>query len=611
MKFRNSLLILLALLAVVLLMPFAVSAQQDENESETEELEDYMKPDEETLQSWPFTEDFDLGRETYLSRLDPEGRVWYEDENYQMTFISGDEFGEVVSDVEDAYSLAVNYLDSSESELVLMRTDTFEDITVYTFQQRYEEELVYKSFLKIITNSYGEVLGAVSSLEEDPESVGWDYYAYREPADWEERFADWDSGTYEKTVTAVSEEVVDISIPVMINPETGDRYLGDKDRLVFCIDVAELAELDDRGDSTPINMDRDLQSDGELLTYYRFIQVYDYFAEKGWWGPDGQRNPCLLQLDNSGEFHGNASYGSFQDGFHIFGFSVDDGAGQSLQVIAHEFTHGVSSTNHIGSYENETGALDEALSDLIGNAVEADIRQWSPSENAWLNGFRRAHKYEHALYVWDEFYTPSTDNPDDWNDWGSVHHNANLVSILAWQMYAAGMSPRDVFDFWFIFDLALTPKTDFAETAMKAAWCAEIAGLSEYAPVIQQAVEDLRLGEKDLPYYLNEHQGIILFENPLVGASVKAVFCDPLHDSNLLTWPIAGTDTIAAVFQDGTYWAVTVQSLDEEEGKAAVWNNEDNRWEMTDADEIEKFCESYIAAYNIKVDGGITTELEE
>ena len=609
MKFRNCLLILLALLAVVLLMPYAASAQSDENETETEtdELEEYMQPDEETLLSWPFSEDIDEGRDTYLSRLDPEGRVWHENGNGEVTFISGDEFGELISDADDAYSLALNYLDNSDSDLVLMRDDSFGDYTVYTFQQKYEDELVYKSFLKLITNSYGEVLGAVSSLEEDPESVGWDYYAYREPADWEERFADWDSGTYEKTVTAVSEEVVDVSIPVLIDPDTGERYLGDKDRLVFCIDAAELADLDDRGDSTPINMDRDLQSDGELLTYYRFIQVYDYFAEKGWWSPDGQRNPCLLQFDTSGEYRGNASYGNFQDGFHIFGFSIDDGAGQSLQVIAHEFTHGVSFTNHIGSYDNETGALDEALSDLIGNAVEADIRQWSPSENAWLNGFRRAHKYEHALYVWDEFYTPFTDFPDDWNDYGNVHHNANLVSVLAWRMYEAGMSPRDVFDFWFAFDLVLTPKTDFAETAMKAAWCAEIAGLSEYAPVIQQAVEDLRLGEKSLPEYIKDHQGMIRFENPLEDTIVKAGFYDPLHELDFGTWTIAGTETIAAVFSEGTFWVVFVQTPEEED--TVVWNVEQNRWESTDTESLKEVIDGYNSEYCIRIDGGTITEL--
>ncbi|MBQ4512110.1 MAG: M4 family metallopeptidase [Anaerolineaceae bacterium] len=607
MKFK---IIIAAMFALVLLMPYAASAQREEEQTETEELEEYMQPDEETLLSWPFTEDISYVQDTYVSRLEPEGRVWHDNENGVWTFISGDEFGETITDVNDTYSLALNYLEDSDSDLAAMREDVYGDLIVYTFQQSYDDKMVYNSYLKIITNNYGEVLGAVSSLERNPEDVGWDYEAFREPADWEERFSDWDSEIFEKTVTAVSEEIVDVSIPVLVDPDTGERYLGDKERLIFCVDTADIRALDDRQDSTPINMDRDLSSDGELLTYYLFIQVYDYFAEKGWWGPDGQRTPCMLQFDISGENRGNASYGEFQDGFHIFSFSIDDGAGQSLQVIAHEFTHGVSSTNHIGQYENETGALDEALSDLIGNTVEADIRQWSPSENPWLNGFRRAHKYQHALYAWDEFYTPFTDHPDDWNDEGNVHDNSHLISILAWRMYEIGMTPRDVFDFWFTFDLTLTPKTDFAETAMKAAWCAEIAGLSEYAPAMQQAVEDLKLDDNSLPEYLKDHQGMIVYENPLDEVNVKAVFFDPLHDEEFATWPAAGTNKVAAVFGEGTCWVVFVQTP--EEDNLVVWNSAEKAWESADTERLTEIVESCDSDYYIEIfSGGTITELGE
>ena len=610
MKFRNWPVIITALLAVILLMSSIVSAQSedpDEYETETEEVNEYLKPDEETLLSWPFSEDIDEGRDTYISRLIPDGWALYETEDGVVTFVSGDESGEMITNEEEALTFAMNYLMEDAGDLLELRSDTFGDITVYTFQQRYYNEMIYGSYMKIITNSYGEVVGIISTLTEDPEEVGWDYYAFHEPANWEERFAGWGSETYEKTVTAVSEEVVNVSIPVLIDPNTGERYLGDKDRLIFCVDLADIENLDDRGDSTPINMDRNLYSDGELLTYYRFIQVYDYFAQNGWWGPDGQRTPCLLQFDTSGEFHGNASYASFQDGFHIFNFSIDDGAGQSLQVIAHEFTHGVSATNHIGNYANETGALDEALSDMIGNAVEADIRQWEVSENPWLLSFRRAHLYENALYVWDEFYTPSTDHPDEWNDLGDVHHSSSLISILTWRMYEAGMTPRDVFDYWFTFDLVLSPKTDFSETAAKAGWCAEIAGLSDYAPVMQQAVEDLRLTDKSLPNYVRDHLGMIVFENPLDESNVKAVFIDPLHDSDFTTWPIKGTDTIAVVFGEGTFWAVSVQAADGD--STAVWNAAENRWEMTDPEKLSEIREAYDSAYCIRIEGGTITEL--
>ena len=609
---KHSLIILLLMLAAFFLIPCAVSAQSDDQdaaETETEEIDEDLVPDEETLLSWPFSEDSGEINDFYTSSLDPDGTVWAENEDGAVSFVSGNEFGAIAADRDEAYSLAKEYMDNSDCDLLELRSDSFGEINVYTYQQICDNQLLSGCFLKIITNQNGDVLGMVSSLAGDPDDAGWDYSGSREVANWEERFADWQTETYEKTVTAVSEEEVSVSIQVMVDPETGERYLGDKDRLIFCVDMAELEDLDDRQDSTPINLDQNLYSDGELLTYYRFTQVYDYFAEKGWWGPDGERTPCLLQFDTSGESRGNASYAQFQDGFHIFNISVDDVSGQSIQVIAHEFTHGVSYTNHIGSYENETGALDEALSDLIGNAVEADIRHWSPSENLWLQAFRRSHKYEQAMYIWDEFYTPPAEYPDNDNDYGEVHHNSNLVSIIGWRMYEAGMTPEEVFDYWFTFDLTLTPKTDFSETAIKAGWVAEIAGLSEYAPVIQQAAEDLRLKDKSLPEELPEHQGMITFVNPLDTGYVTAVFYDPGQDSEFITWPVKGTDTIAAVFKEGSSYMVSVKSY--EDDTIAFWNGIENSWEMIDQERLTELRESRDPDYCVNIEGGSITELGE
>ena len=607
---RRSLFLFLVLLAAFLMIPCSVSAQEEdpyEDGTETEEIDEDLDSDDDTLKSWPFSEDIDEGRDSYISSLDPDGVVWHDDENGIVTFVSGNEFGTMVQNADDAYALAQEFIGSSDYDFLELRKDYFGDIIVYSYQQIYDNQLLSGCYLKIIANTEGEVLGFVSSLTDDPDDVRWDSFEMPAPANWEERFADWESDTYEKTVTSYSDVVMDISIPVMVDPATGDRYLGDKDRLVFCADISEITELETREDATPINIDQNLFSDGELLSYYLFIQVYDYYAETGWWGPDGERSPVMIQFDTSDENRNNASYASFQDGFHIFNFSVDDGASQSLMVIAHEFTHGVSSTNHVGSYENDTGALDEALSDLIGNAIEADIRQWEPSENAWLTSFRSAHENERAVYVWDQFYTPPTSYPDNDNDYGEVHHNSEVLSIIAWRMYEAGMTPREVFEYWFTFDLTLTPKTDFSETAAKAGWVAEIAGLSEYAPVIKQAAEDLRLNDESVPEQLRDHQGLIVFFNPLDSDNVNAVCYDPWARFEFKTWPIRGTDTIAAVFGEGTFCMVSVKDV--EGDNIAFWNPMENSWEMVSSERLTEIYESFDSDYGIQIHPGDVFQL--
>ncbi len=280
---RHSWIFILAVLAVFFLIPFSVSAQEEdlyENETETEEIDD-DDDDDDTLKSWPFSEDIDEGRDSYISSLEPDGVVWYEDEDGFTSFVSGNKFGTMAADRDDAYSLAKEFMGNSDYDLLELRTDSFGEITVYSYQQIYDNQLLSNCYLKIITNTGGDVLGFVSSLTDDPDSMGWDSFERPAPANWEERFADWDADNYEKTVTSYSDEIMDISIPVMIDPETGDRYLGDKDRLIFCVDMADIENLDTREDATPINIDQNLFSDGELLSYYLFIRVYDYYAENG------------------------------------------------------------------------------------------------------------------------------------------------------------------------------------------------------------------------------------------------------------------------------------------------------------------------------------------
>ena len=96
--------------------------------------------------------------------------------------------------------------------------------------------------------------------------------------------------------------------------------------------------------------------------------------------------------------------------------------------------HGVSATNHIGKYENETGALNEAISDMIGAAVEVDIMGATMEHDGWLRGLKESHEDGYPMFIWDEYYSPSTDTPDqDVNDLGSVHFNANIVNMLAYR----------------------------------------------------------------------------------------------------------------------------------------------------------------------------------
>lgn len=87
---------------------------------------------------------------------------------------------------------------------------------------------------------------------------------------------------------------------------------------------------------------------------------------------------------------GSAFNNAFWDGSHmVFG----DGDGElftdftgSLDVIAHELTHGVTELTAGLSYHNQSGALNESISDVFGSLVKQWARKQTADQADWLIG---------------------------------------------------------------------------------------------------------------------------------------------------------------------------------------------------------------------------------
>jgi thermolysin len=100
--------------------------------------------------------------------------------------------------------------------------------------------------------------------------------------------------------------------------------------------------------------------------------TYDYyFKVHNRQGLDGADIP-LTSVTNVGDPRNNAGY--FGNGYMVYldgdGFTFNNFAG-ALDVVAHELTHGVTEFSWNGIYERESGALNEAFSDIMGASVES------------------------------------------------------------------------------------------------------------------------------------------------------------------------------------------------------------------------------------------------
>ncbi|MFT5758108.1 MAG: Zn-dependent metalloprotease [Alteromonadaceae bacterium] len=177
--------------------------------------------------------------------------------------------------------------------------------------------------------------------------------------------------------------------------------------------------------------------------------VYDYYQSR--FGRDGINNSGMTMV--SSVHMGNRVNNAYWTGSQML---YGDGDGQrmtdltkSFEVIGHELTHGV--TQHTGGmvYRNESGALNEAWSDILGVASKAyrdgtTQLDWSLGTEIWTPGTPGdAMRYMNnptqdgqSKDYYPERYTGTQDN-------GGVHLNSGIANLAFVLLVDGGSHPRN------------------------------------------------------------------------------------------------------------------------------------------------------------------------
>ncbi len=203
-------------------------------------------------------------------------------------------------------------------------------------------------------------------------------------------------------------------------------------------------------------------------------KTYDYYKnEQSRPSYDGHNAPIVATVHYKESSYGNGYDNAFwtpEEKQFVFGdgyryFTPLTGA---LDVIAHEYTHAVIETICDLQYQNESGALNEAYADIMGQIIEGDDdSQWLLGEDIMKNGdaglrnMSNPEQFQQPSKVGGRYYvTPG--NPTQSNDWGGVHTNSGIINHAAYLMWDKGLSKDTIADLFYNSLFLMTSTSNFS-----------------------------------------------------------------------------------------------------------------------------------------------------
>ena len=213
-------------------------------------------------------------------------------------------------------------------------------------------------------------------------------------------------------------------------------------------------------------------------------------------------------------YGGNPFVNAFWDGTKMVygtGDSEYKSLAADLDVVGHEMTHGVVEHTAGFLYSGQQGALNEAIADYFGNAIDVDVSgiPMSDPEASLLGGdlCRTATPTECALRDLDDGMTTADFNhlldSDARFDYGGVHLNSTIVSGALWDVREAlGGEVADKIVYRALSEY-LTPLSDFVDAREAVLASARSFGVtSTQLKVVERAFDSRGVTaewEKNLP----------------------------------------------------------------------------------------------------------------
>ena len=182
----------------------------------------------------------------------------------------------------------------------------------------------------------------------------------------------------------------------------------------------------------------DYSSTDAIKLYHFLIVANDYYLKKVGIKPFSNQDDTVYGYINDGYYGGKNGYSSTirQNGKFVTRIVIGFDMEITADLVGHEYTHSVEGTVSNMFYSNESGAIMEAYSDVMGELIEEYEWGWAD----WVHNSRKLNNPSSngkpSKYLDDNYYNGKYDN-------GGVHHNSTVISHAMYKIHNSGMVTSD------------------------------------------------------------------------------------------------------------------------------------------------------------------------
>ena len=293
----------------------------------------------------------------------------------------------------------------------------------------------------------------------------------------------------------------------------------------------------------------------EAITVYSHMQtIYDYYSNvlgRNAANDKGKKINLIIKYPFSGN---NAAFLPSYTSTTVLAFSAG-GYCEPLDVVGHEFTHAVTAATWNGTYLNESGALNEAYSDIIGDLIEdRELNLHREDSSLGANrSFAQPELYNQPSHYSNHsaFCNRSGDHSKHSCDNGGVHKNSGIINHAAYlmdQTWPSSNHSEELATLFYKSMQYLTPNSSFVDCRHAVQAAARSLQLSEEKKkAIAKAFDDVGVVNKNEENWLALHH--------ITGFVQDAENYDVVPDAQVMLTNSAGTNVFASGYTnaDGYY----------------------------------------------------------